>query len=87
MLNIQTIDNIYPAIVELIAVLDQNDKQRQLASALQHKMYGTAWMSRTGLIKDLTNVLRDFAEKERTSIYGEVSIQIDKIIKIVELDS
>jgi hypothetical protein len=83
MIRIRKIDDIYPAIGELIAILNKNDKQRQLAAILQHRIYKVSWTSRSELFEELNKVLKGFIEKDKHSLEEPFLNQVNEILKII----
>jgi hypothetical protein len=83
MININNIEDIYPAIDELIKVLPHKNEQR-LSDILKHRMYKVSWTSRSELFEELQNVLRGFLQ-EKTSGFDKVIVdQIKQVLLTIE---
>ena len=52
MINVKKIDDIYPAVEELIKILAQNNEQHY-SDVLSHRMYKVSWTSRDELFEEL----------------------------------
>jgi hypothetical protein len=57
MKSIQTVEDVYPAIEELIAELKLAGNPR-LAEILHHRMHQVAWTARSELFEELQTVLK-----------------------------
>jgi len=83
MINVHTIEDIYPAIDELIKVLPQKNKQC-ISNVLSHRMYKVSWTSRDELFEDLQNVLKDFLKKEKDDLDSLIVDQVNDILQLIE---
>lgn len=83
MINIEKIEDIYPAIDELIIALDKSDRQRYFSKVLKHRMYEIAWTTRSELLQEISKVLKDLIENEKNNLDDAISGQIDKILNII----
>jgi hypothetical protein len=59
MINVNKIEDIYPAIDGLIKVLAQKNEQG-ISDVLHHRMYKVSWTFRSELFEELQGVLKDF---------------------------
>jgi len=83
MIKIEKIEDIYPAIDELIIVLDKNDKQRYFSKVLKHRMYEVAWTTRSELLEEISKVLKDLIESKKNNLDDIIRSQIDEILNII----
>jgi hypothetical protein len=56
MLRVQTIEDVYPALDELIVELRVADESR-LAAILDHRLHHVAWTTRAELFEELRKIL------------------------------
>jgi hypothetical protein len=83
MMKVNKIEDIYPAIDELIKVLAQNNKQR-LSNILHHRMYKVSWTSRDELFEELSNVLKSMLKNEKHELDPSVIEQIAGIHRLID---
>jgi len=84
MKNISTIQDIYPAIEELIPFLREQG-YTELSCILEHRMYEVAWTSATELHEELRDVLCDAMSK--FDFTNEIGKQMKKLVAIIEAES
>jgi len=58
MIQVQTVEDIYPALDELVAELKAAGHPR-LATILHHRMHQVAWTARSELFEQLQDVLAE----------------------------
>lgn len=87
MINIKTKEDIYPAISELITILERDDKQRHISNILKHRMYKVSWTTRSELFEELSRILINFIETDNHSLDETIVSQINKILKVIEQDA
>lgn len=84
MIEVKTIRDVCPAINELINSLNQNERQQKLASILKGRMYEVSWTFGSELLRDLSEVLKEFVKADRPS-FDEITLnQIEKIIQVID---
>ena len=83
MKQIQTIEDVYPAIEELIAELKLGH-QAKLALILDHRMHQVAWTSRSEIFEELQSVLTETLQSEEACLTESVRDQIRQIARVVK---
>ena len=82
MKQIQTTEEVYPAIEELIAELKLGSHSK-LAAILHHRMHQVAWTTRSELFEELQSVLTKALECE-TSLATPLRDQVHQVLTVVE---
>lgn len=83
MTNINKIEDIYPAIDELIKILASENEQR-ISNILQHRMYKVSWTSRSELLEELQRILKEYLQKERSNLDKLIVSRIEDILRGIE---
>jgi hypothetical protein len=83
MIEITKIEDVYPAIDELIKVLAQKNEQR-VSDILDHRMYKVSWTSSGELFEELQGVLKNFLQEKRSDLDNLIVGQIEEILKTIE---
>jgi len=81
-MNINTDEDIYPAVDELIAELRSAGQTRQ-ADILHHRMHKVAWTSRAELFEELIAVLTKTLKSEGVPMSELTRSQIERICTII----
>lgn len=79
MLDVRTIDDIYPAVREIIEELRKAGLENQ-AAILTHRMTKVAWTSRDELFEELVKVLAEVVTKETSNLPAPLSDQIRVVL-------
>jgi hypothetical protein len=82
MKQIQTIENVYPAIEELIAELKSSGSSK-LATILDHRMHRVAWTARSELFEELQKVLKKALESERATLPEALKNQVQLVLAAI----
>lgn len=82
MINITTVNDIYPAVDELVIGLRASGLVR-LANILNHRIHEVAWTVRAELFEELKNVLSEAMESEGKIMRGPEREQIERIIFVI----
>lgn len=80
---VQTAEDIYPAVEELIAELKLSP-DRKLADILHHRMHQVAWTARSELFEELKNVLTEAVNPRSGSLPETVETQIRNMIEVID---
>ena len=76
MIRIQSSDDIYPAIEELIILL-KNQPASKLSAIIDHRMHKVSWTTRNELLEEIHNVLKKY---RGTDVFdASISRQLDQI--------
>lgn len=80
MIQIQSPDDIYPAVEELIELLKQHSTSK-LSVILDHRMHKVAWTTGDELLEELRSVLT----KSRCDVEFDIDIlvQVDRLIVVI----
>jgi len=81
MIKVTTVDDIYPAVDELVIGLRASGQVR-LANILHHRMHQVAWTTRSELFTELGNVLRHAMEADK-NICGSEREQVERIMHVL----
>ncbi|MBN1672176.1 MAG: hypothetical protein JXR37_14140 [Kiritimatiellae bacterium] len=82
MRQIQTIEDVYPAIDELVAELKVGSHSK-LASVLHHRMHQVAWTARSELFEELQSVLTEALQSERAILPESVTNQMQQTVNVI----
>ena len=82
MINVTTVEDIYPAMDELVTRLKASG-QVQMANILHHRMHKVAWTARSELFEELKNVLGHAIESNEERMHEPERGQIKQIIFII----
>lgn len=82
MKQVQTVEDIYPAVEELVAELKLAGHSK-LAAILQHRMHQVAWTARSELFEELQSVLRKALEPEETSLPELLKNQMQQVLEVI----
>jgi hypothetical protein len=77
MIQIQSPDDIYPAVEELIELLKQHPTSK-LSAILDHRMHKVAWTAGDELLGELRSVLTKARNAE--AFDSDIFAQIDRLI-------
>ena len=86
MIDVQTSQDVYPAVGELIALLEEAGHQR-VAVVLRHRMYEVSWTSGSELLEELKKVLEGFTALDARTIDGALVDQMRAIIRVIDADA
>ncbi len=82
MKQIQTVEDVYPAIEELIAELKLVGRS-QLATILDHRMHRVAWTARSELFEELQSVLAGALRTEEASLPEQLKNQAQRLLEVI----
>jgi uncharacterized protein YjgD (DUF1641 family) len=82
MKQVQTIEDVYPAIEELITELNSADRSN-LAAIIDHRMHRVAWTARSELFEELRGVLTKALESQRTTLPEALKDQVQRVLKTI----
>ena len=80
MIQIQSIDDIYPAVEELIELL-KRDRTSMLSAILDHRMRRVAWTTGDELLEELRFVLTKARGNEVFD--ADILAQIDRLVLVI----
>lgn len=83
MKQIQTIDDVYPAIEELISELKLASHSK-LAGILYHRMHQVAWTVRSELFEELQNVLMEALKSEGVNLPEPIRDQMQQTVRVID---
>jgi len=83
MKNITTIQDVYPAVEELIPLLKEQG-YTELSCILEHRMHEVTWTSASELYEELRDVLCDAMSKFDTT--DEIGYQMKKLVAVIEAE-
>ncbi len=83
MRDVNTIDDIYPAIRELIAELQKAGLEKA-ASILTHRMTKVAWTSRNELFEELMKTLTTIGIEHKSALTTPLKNQIQLILQMLQ---
>lgn len=83
MIQIQTVNDVYPAIEELISELKLASHSK-LAGILHHRMHEVAWTARSELFEELQNVLMEALKSEGTNLPEPISDQMQQTVRVID---
>ncbi len=83
MTNINKIEDIYPAIDELIKILAAENEQR-ISNILQHRMCKVSWTSRSELLEELQRILKEYIQEERSNLDKLIVDRIEDILRRID---
>jgi len=79
MLQIKTINDVYPALDELIVELKEAGQSR-LATILHHRMHEVAWTARSVIFEELRDVLTGNLKGDTGKLPLEVKQQMERVL-------
>ena len=83
MTKIKTASDIYPAVEELIKQLRLYPKSN-LSAILDHRMHKVAWTTRSELLEEIYNVLKQ-SRSDNVSLFDtDIKDQIDQLIDAIK---
>ncbi len=83
MKQIQTIEDVYPAIEELIAELKLANHSK-LAGILHHRMHQVAWTARSELFEELQSVLTEALQSEGANLPEPLRNQMRQTARVID---
>jgi len=83
MINVKKIDDIYPAVQELIKILAQNNEQHY-SDVLSHRMYKVSWTSRDELFEELQKVLNNLINGDQKGLDSSITNQVKDILQHID---
>jgi bifunctional pyridoxal-dependent enzyme with beta-cystathionase and maltose regulon repressor activities len=83
MRQLQTIEDVYPAVEELIVELNRTTHSH-LASILDHRMHQVAWSTGSELLEELQAVLREALDLQKEGMPESLVIQVQRVIQIID---
>ena len=83
MKQIQTVDDVYPAIEELIAELKLASHSK-LADILHHRMHQVAWTARSELFEELQTVLMEALQSEGANLPEPLRNQMQETSRVID---
>jgi hypothetical protein len=82
MIHVQTVDDVYPALDELVVELNAFGEPR-LAAILHHRMHQVAWTARSELFEELQSVLSKAVACDDTKLPQSLKEQIERVLRII----
>jgi hypothetical protein len=82
MVQVQTVEDVYPALDEVIAELNATVQSR-LATILHHRMYQVAWTARSELFEELRDVLTDALKSDPGKLTVELKQQMERVLVVI----
>jgi hypothetical protein len=82
MKQIQTLEDVYPALDELVIEFKAVGQSR-LAAILDHRMHRVAWTARSELFDELRNVLTKAMQSEDTDLPQPLKDQTERILRVI----
>ena len=83
MKQIQTIEDVYPALDELIAELKAADQSR-LATVLHHRLHEVAWTSGLELFEELRTVLTRAVQSDDPKLPEQLKGNAEQIMHALD---
>ena len=83
MKQIQTVDDVYPAVEELIAEL-KSASHSKLAGILHHRMHLVAWTARSELFEELQSVLMKALQSEGAKLSEPLRNQMQQTARVID---
>jgi hypothetical protein len=83
MKQLQTVEDVYPAIAELIAELKLAGHS-ELAEMLHHRMYQCVWTTRSELFEELKKVLANWSLFEPAGLPQPLKSQTERITSVID---
>jgi hypothetical protein len=80
--QVKTIEDVYPAIEELIVEL-KSIGQSKLAEILHHRMYRVAWNTREELFEELHPILIDALQKYDVTFPNPIQNQMHQTVQVI----
>jgi len=82
MIQIQTIEDVYPALDELIIELKAAGELR-LSELIHHRTHVVAWTARSELFEELQNVLGKALTSSEVKLPRLVKEQIEQVLLVI----
>ena len=82
MIQVQTVEDVYPALDELLVELKAASQSR-LAAILHHRMHQVAWTVRSELFEELQNVLTKALESDEARLPELLKEQIERVLLVI----
>lgn len=79
---VQTIDDVYPTLDELMMEL-RTAGQPRLAAMIGHRMYQVAWTARSELLKELQKLLAEALEADQLKLPHALRGQIERVLRVI----
>jgi hypothetical protein len=83
MVDVKSADDVYPALKELIPLLEGAGETR-LATVLSHRLYGVAWTTRSELFEELLNVIRGAVSATRATMRDDLRHQLGQVASVIQ---
>lgn len=83
MMKIHSVEDVYPALDEIIAHL-RTAGQAGLASLLHQRLHEIAWTTRSELIEELHSVLTQALKADRAHLPDSVAQQMEQVLRAIE---
>ena len=82
--NIKTVEDIYPAIEELIKEMRMCENIK-LADILYHRMHKVAWTTRSELFEELKRTITTALQSKEYMFPENIKNQLQKIVKMISI--
>ena len=82
MIEVRTIENIYPALEELIALLNESGHQN-VSDILDHRMHKIAWTSRSESLEELQSILKRSLESDPMTLPRPLRDQLARVLFVI----
>lgn len=83
MIDIKTVDDIYPAVEEIIERLRAHPISK-LSAILDHRMHKVAWTTRDELLEELHKVFSTAITEKEVFFDLEIRNQIDMLLRVIK---
>ena len=81
MRNVSTIQDIYPAVEELILLLKEREHTK-ISSVLEHRMHEVSWTSASELYEELRNILCNAISN--SDVAHEIKEQMRTLVTVID---
>lgn len=83
MKRVETVEDIYPALDELVVELKAIGKSR-LAAIINHRMHDVAWTARSELFEELQKILAGALKSDQVQLPELLEEQIRHVLVVIE---
>lgn len=83
MKRVETVEDIYPALDELVVELKAIGKSR-LAAILNHRVHQVAWTARSELFEELQKILAETLKSDQVQLPELLDEQIQRVLVVIE---
>jgi hypothetical protein len=83
MLDVRSADDVYPALEELMPLLQRAGEDR-LATVLHHRLHLAVWTARGELFEELRDVIRSAIEAPSGAMPSDLRHQLERLVFVME---